>query len=298
MDNNRFDSLARAVFAESRQTRRAALAAVVAAIVLRPDSDALAKRRRRNNTRDRSSSTVQVAAEASACYPGARCAPGRGANASRCDYSGTTLFRNRDARGANLSNSNFTGADMSGADLRAANLGGSCFVGADLSGAKLGSSVNLGGAIFCNTIMPDGSFNDSGCNAPTPCCPTCTPITCSDLEISCGTAPNNCGGTLRCGTCGTGATPSCNSGTCARCDATCAAECGCFNLADGNTRCGSILNSDCALTCTSNDDCPANRPYCVASVTLRISNDTTTLATICRQPGLTGACAEAPACRS
>jgi hypothetical protein len=296
VDNDRVDSLARSIFAGSRQTRRGVLATVLAATLLRPDGDGLAKRKRRGKGKARGGRTARVMAEASVCYPGTRCAPGRGKNASRCDFSSSTVFRNRDARGANLSNSNFTGADLTGADLRAANLGGGCFVGADLFGAKLGSSVNLGGAVFCNTLMPDGTINDSGCNAATPCCPTCIPISCSELEIECGTAPNGCGGTLRCGSCGTGATPSCNSGTCARCDATCAAGCACFNLADGNTRCGSTLGSDCALACAANADCPSSRPFCVASVTQRGLNETITLATLCGRPGLTGACAEVPGC--
>ncbi|MFN8593708.1 MAG: pentapeptide repeat-containing protein [Thermomicrobiales bacterium] len=287
MDHDRFDSIVRALFAGSRQSRRAALATLLGAALLRPEAGVDARRKGRDRRR---------VAAAAACYPATRCNPGPGRNTSGCDFSASTLFRNRNARGANLSNCNFTGANLSGADLRSANLSGGCFVGADLTGAKVGGSVNLSKAVFCHTTMPDGSTDNSGCNSPTSCCPTCVPATCASLGISCGTAPDGCGGTLRCGSCGTGETPTCNNGVCARCDATCAPLCGCFNLADGNTRCGSTLGSSCALPCTSNADCPAARPFCVASITLRSLNETTTLATICGQPGLVGACAEVPGC--
>jgi hypothetical protein len=80
------------------------------------------------------------------------------------------VFQNQDVRGANLSKSNFVGANLRGADFRGANLGGSCLISADLTGAKLGNSVNLRNAIFCNTIMPDGRRDDTGCEGATPCC--------------------------------------------------------------------------------------------------------------------------------
>ena len=110
----------------------------------------------------------------------ARCA---GKNTSRCDFAFSTVFRNKDVRGSNLSKSSFAGADLSGADLRGANLGGGCFTGANLSGAKLGGA-NLGGAIFCNTIMPDGAVNDSGCEGATPCCHLRLQD-CPDATVSC-----------------------------------------------------------------------------------------------------------------
>jgi uncharacterized protein YjbI with pentapeptide repeats len=46
-----------------------------------------------------------------------------------------------------LSNAVFDGANLKGANLK----------GAKVDGAKLDA------AKFCNTVMPDGSMNDSGC---------------------------------------------------------------------------------------------------------------------------------------
>jgi hypothetical protein len=105
------------------------------------------------------------------CFPGGTtCRPGKGTNTSRCDFAFSTVLHNKDVRGANLSQSNFVGADLRGADLRGTNLSGSCFVSADLTGARLGASVNLHDAIFCNTTLPDGRIDNSGCEGTTPCC--------------------------------------------------------------------------------------------------------------------------------
>jgi hypothetical protein len=104
------------------------------------------------------------------CFPGKNCNPGAGRNTSRCDFANTTLFRNKDVQGSNLSNSNFFAADVTGADFRGAKLSGSCFVSADLTGARLGASVNLHRTVFCNTTMPDGTLDNSGCEGATPCC--------------------------------------------------------------------------------------------------------------------------------
>ena len=66
----------------------------------------------------------------------------------------------------------------------------------------------------------------------------CVPKTCAELGRTCGTAPDGCGGTLSCGTCGTGDTPSCHNGVCASCAATCPSTGEfCVNLADGDTVC-------------------------------------------------------------
>jgi len=162
MDRGRFDTLARVISAQ--QSRRTTITTLLSALVLR---HAPAAAKRKSQHRRTAPVTAQVAA---ACYPGTRCTPGKGNNASRCDFSHSTVFRNRDARGSNLSDSNFFGADLRGADFRGANLSGGCFVGADLTGAKLGSSVNLHKAVFCNTVMPDGTRDDSGCEGETPCC--------------------------------------------------------------------------------------------------------------------------------
>lgn len=179
MDRGQFDALARVVFTDLRKSRRAALTTILGAALLRHGPDDVQAKTTGKNRKKR------VKAAASICYPGTRCDPGRGKNTSKCDFSFSTLFRNKDVRGSNLSNSTFRGADLRGADFRSANLSGSCFVGADLGGAKLGSSVNLGGATFCNTIMPDGSVNDRGCGTLTSCCPVLV-RDCADAYITCG----------------------------------------------------------------------------------------------------------------
>jgi hypothetical protein len=156
-----FDTLARRVFTDLRQSRRAAVATLLAATLLRRDAGlVLAKKKAKTTTN-----------AADACYPGGTtCIPGKGKNTSGCDFANSALFANRDVRGANLSNSNFFAANLRGTDFRGANLSGSCFVSADLTGAKLGASVNLHGAVFCNTKMPNGKIDNSGCEGETPCC--------------------------------------------------------------------------------------------------------------------------------
>ena len=118
------------------------------------------------------------------CYPGEQCVPGRGRTNAGCDFTGSTVFRNLDARGSILSGANFTGADLSGATLLGANLSDACLLGADLTGALIDNSTNLHRALFCQTMMPDGSILNAGCNQPTPCCNTGNPPT--------GTNPGRC----------------------------------------------------------------------------------------------------------
>ena len=64
------------------------------------------------------------------------------------------------------------GCDLSGVDLEEANLEGADLEGANLSGAVLSGAnlrftfltgENLEGAILCNTTMPDGTIDNSGC---------------------------------------------------------------------------------------------------------------------------------------
>jgi hypothetical protein len=160
MDHARFDTLARRVFGDLRQSRRAAVATLLGFTLLRQDrGQTLAKPAGKTNPQS--------------CYrKGTSCTPGQGANASRCDFSSSTNLVGRDFRGANLSKSNFTGAQLPGADFRGANLSRACLVGANLLDAKLGASVNLRKAVFCGTLMPDGSRNDRDCEQGTACCPT------------------------------------------------------------------------------------------------------------------------------
>ncbi|MFN8590946.1 MAG: pentapeptide repeat-containing protein [Thermomicrobiales bacterium] len=179
MDDAHFDSLARQVFTGLRGSRRAAIAALVGGALFRSDLG-------------KGFARTKAKADASVCYPGTRCAPGEGKNASGCDFSGSTGFYQGKFRGANLSNSNFTGAQLAGGDFRGANLSGACLVGANLQAAKLGSSVNLKGAIFCRTLMPDGAFNDRDCDRGTACCPTPPPI-CEECGDACLKPGETCG---------------------------------------------------------------------------------------------------------
>jgi hypothetical protein len=189
MDRLEFDALARLV--SGKQSRRTALGALLGVLVLGQEPDeGRAKTRRRNN--------AAVPAAANPCYPGTRCSLGKGKNASACDISGATSFVGRDLRGANLSKSNLTGAQLARADLRGSNVSGACLVGANLLDAKLGNSVNLGGAILCHTLMPDGSINDRDCDRGTPCCPTgcedgrCGGGSCAEFRAVCSILASTC----------------------------------------------------------------------------------------------------------
>jgi hypothetical protein len=173
MDRERFDRLARLVW--TKHSRRAAVAALLGATLLRAAPAPAAARRKRRGGGRASAQAV------SSCYPGARCTPGKGKNTSRCDFTGSTAFFQGNFRGANLSNSNFTGAQLAQADFRGANLSGACFVDANLVDARLGASVNLHQAVFCRTLMPDGTRNDRDCDNGTACCPTL----CESCEDTC-----------------------------------------------------------------------------------------------------------------
>jgi uncharacterized protein YjbI with pentapeptide repeats len=75
----------------------------------------------------------------------------READLSGAELMYANLFR------TNLSGANLTDASLEGAELFNANLSGATLKGSNLSGAK------LKGAILCNTTMPDGSVDNSGC---------------------------------------------------------------------------------------------------------------------------------------
>lgn len=184
MDREQFDDVAR--FVGSRQSRRAALAALLGAgLIGRFSAGTDARKGRKGNVRAQSKDQTRAAAKR--CFPGGTtCVPGRGRNASNCDFTGSTALFQGDFRGSDLSKSNFTGAQLAEADFRGANLSGACFVNANLLDARLGASVNLHKAIFCRTLMPDGSVNDRDCDRGTACCPT--PTVCQGEE--CG--PEDC----------------------------------------------------------------------------------------------------------
>lgn len=132
----------------------------------------------------------------------------------------------------------------------------------------------------CRKQLPDGTPCATGVCKGGQC--TCVPATCASLGVTCGPAPDGCGGTLSCGGCGTGATPACNNGTCAVCTAVCPNTCVyCFGLPDGSSVCGDGGGSDCLTGCARSADCPAANPFCVSTITDRTTGITRDYRTIC-----------------
>ena len=181
MERGQFDALARLISRTS--SRRTALATLLGVAVLNHETPELLAERKNH----RRSVAGEATAVARLCYPGGtNCKPGKGKNTSGCDFTNSTALFQGNFRAANLSKSNFSGAQLAQADFRGANLSGACFVKANLRDAKLGASVNLSKAIFCRTLMPDGSINDRDCGGGTTCCPT--PTICEGT--ACG--PDDC----------------------------------------------------------------------------------------------------------
>lgn len=83
----------------------------------------------------------------------------KGSDLREVDFTGAILIR-ADFSDTDLSRANFTGADLSGAKLTDANL-----TGTNLTGAKLKES-QLKRTRLCKTILPDGTKDDSSCEAP------------------------------------------------------------------------------------------------------------------------------------
>ena len=79
----------------------------------------------------------------------------RRCNLEQVDLQGAQL------KGVNLGGANLRKADLTLTNLESANLGG-----ADLRGANLDRAF-MNEAILCNTIMPDGHIEYSGCLLPT-----------------------------------------------------------------------------------------------------------------------------------
>jgi uncharacterized protein YjbI with pentapeptide repeats len=186
MDHERFDAITRLAWTTS--SRRTVLGLLLGAALHGRDVDSAAGKplagRKGKKTQTQTSSKQRSGDRR--CYPGTSCIPGPGRDNTGCDFSFSTLFRDKNAQGSQLGKSNFRGADLRGANFQGANLAGACFVSANLEGAKLGASVNLHKAIFCNTIMPDGSVDDSGCAKTTACCPPLVQD-CPTVDIDCYT---------------------------------------------------------------------------------------------------------------
>ena len=66
--------------------------------------------------------------------------------------------------GADLRNVNFDSADLANATFVNANLANTNFSNADLTGANL-TGTNYRSAIYCGTIMPDGTVDDGECSS-------------------------------------------------------------------------------------------------------------------------------------
>jgi len=81
----------------------------------------------------------------------------QGANLATLELAGANFT------GANLKNADFTQADLENATFAHANLANTNFSEADLTGANL-NGTNYDEAIFCDTIMPDGSANNLDCS--------------------------------------------------------------------------------------------------------------------------------------
>jgi uncharacterized protein YjbI with pentapeptide repeats len=79
-----------------------------------------------------------------------------GANLAEVNFEGADLSR------ADLTEANLTGAWLTNATLREATLVGANLTDADLTGTTI-AATNMGTAIFCRMIMPDGAVNNSGC---------------------------------------------------------------------------------------------------------------------------------------
>lgn len=89
------------------------------------------------------------------------------ADLSYKEVAGTTLT-GADLRQANfmrtgLKNAILIGADVLSANFTWADLHGTDFTDANLYGASLSGSWNLSQAIFCRTVMPDGTVSNLHC---------------------------------------------------------------------------------------------------------------------------------------
>lgn len=201
MDEQHLDQVARRLGATG--TRRTAFGALLAGLLLPLEATARGrdKHRTRHGNRSRRS-RVQT----EACWRAGACIVSKGSNVSQCDLAGYVAPESLDCTRCNFSRANLRGADLTDVDLTRANLNASCLVDANLSGATVTNSTNLYNAIFCRTIMPDGSTNNSGCGSGTPCCPTCSGASFCPSGCCIGN-PGTCGVCPGTETCGGGGTP-------------------------------------------------------------------------------------------
>jgi hypothetical protein len=240
MDAQYFDDLTRQL-----SSRRTAIGGLLAGLLLPLDAAARGKSKRKDKgkAKDKGKDQKRANAQAEPCWRAGACMPKKGANVSQCDLAGYSPTTTLNCTGCNLSRANLRGADLSGANFTKANLSGACLIDADFTGATFANNTNLANAIFCNTTMPNGSVNDSGCGSGTACCSTC-------IEIG-----DTCGGSNGSSCCDGG---FCGSGACQPCPCTGAGEVcnaqGACVCAPGWT---TLFNGSCGYPCTSDAQCQA-----------------------------------------
>ncbi|MFN8593788.1 MAG: pentapeptide repeat-containing protein [Thermomicrobiales bacterium] len=200
MDHGSFDRLTRILGGVG--SRRAALGALVAGGMAGTGREVAAKKRR--------SAKGSVTAQATCDTPES------GANLSNCDFTGAdfanddlhgssmraTIFKDADLREADLHGSNAKGANFRGANLCKTRLYSSTLASADFSGANLrGADLHSSGCTgivfngptkFCNTVLCDGTVDDSDCAKD----PLGQGLCCFDSECTvpavCGPDKNRC----------------------------------------------------------------------------------------------------------
>ena len=256
MDRDRFDTLTR-LFA-TVGSRRAALGALAGAGLLgggvsvsaKPGKKGKKGKKKKHNRRRR-------------CFGSESCAfPSDGLDFENCDLAGSSIstcdgcnFRGADLGGADLEegsfqgvsfrNANLNSADLSFTDVSGASFRDACLSGANLFGANT-DGADFRGAIFCGTIGPDGSLNDSGCDETGRCCPPAAPCF-KDAECPVGA-------------------PTCCNARCVDTD-TDPLNCGgCFAACFTDETCieGECV-SDCGEACIKDTDCPGDATCCDGS---------------------------------
>jgi hypothetical protein len=155
---------------------------------------------------------------------------------------------------------------------------------------------------------PDGCCDGTVCHTPPSdqfcgtdgaTCATCTALqqcingACCTRECAsgqCGTVQDGCGGTIGCGSCPVGNTPSCKDGVCASCPDTCPNTRFCLNLTTGDTVCSNTIAINCVNNCSSNADCTGDEgTVCIASYTDSgqfNQNQTFTVQSFCGMPAM------------
>jgi hypothetical protein len=262
VDQKSFDHLTRLLGGAGN--RRGVFGALLGAGLLgiAGTADAASKRRRRQKRRLRGQA-----------QPGLRDCPnpGPGKNLTNCDFSGQDL-RGKSLRGANLSGASFASANLCGTDLRGANLQRTDFTTANLTrvdfrGTNL-STARLDLATFCQTRLPNGTLDNSGCPSDGEVC--CVDAQCPPGAI-CQRGSCLNGGCINVTQICTSATPCCSNAQCVEvapnfglCQLACQSDADCPN---GNLACRADVflcpgeDRECCLrkACASNADCPSGR---------------------------------------